>query len=192
MTSFRTHLPETAPEPTRQTLAEARRRLGFVPNLYANLAESPEALEGYITLSAIFAKTAFTPGEQQVVLLAASAENGCDFCVAAHSALAKSVKVPATAVSAIRDGQALPDRKLDALAAFTRSVVRSRGNPGDPALERFLSAGFEQRHVLDVLLGVAMKTLSNYANHIMRTQLNAQLEPERWAAPRRVAAVSDS
>jgi uncharacterized peroxidase-related enzyme len=188
MVVFRTHTAESAPEAARQILADTQRRLGFVPNLYGNLAESPEALQGYASLSALFTKTALTPGEQQVVLLVTSVENGCEFCVAAHSFLAKAAKVDAHAVGALRQGEAIADGKLNALARFTRSVVQRRGHLPDAEVNAFLAAGYQQRHILDVLLGVAMKTLSNYANHITGTQLNVQLESERWSAPRQEAA----
>ena len=94
MSKFRIHDPSTAPDPSQPVLAEAQKTLGFVPNLYGMLAESPALLQGYTTLSAIFAEGSLTPVERQVVLLSTSFENGCDYCMAAHTALAGMQGMP--------------------------------------------------------------------------------------------------
>jgi uncharacterized peroxidase-related enzyme len=155
--------------------------LGFVPNLYAQLAEAPAALEAYTTLGRLVDKTSFDATERQVLLLAVSVENGCGYCVAAHSAIAKHLQgVDAATVDALRTQAPLADPRLDVLARFTREVVKSRGHPSAEALDEFLDAGFRPQQVLEVLLGVAMKTLSNYTNHITRTPVDEQFASETW------------
>jgi AhpD family alkylhydroperoxidase len=181
MTTFPCHTVESAPDAARPMLEQAQRQLGFVPNLYAHLAESPAALGAYFDLSARFEQTGFTPIERQVVLLAVSAEHGCEFCVAAHSMVARHMAdAPADLVDALRSGTPLPDARLDTLARFVRRVVRDRGWVDDASVQAFLDAGFETRHVLEVVLGVAMKTLGNYANHLTGTQTNAQIAAFAW------------
>lgn len=181
MVDFPNHTPESAPEPANQKLAEVKKGLGFVPNLYAKLAEAPAALEGYTTLSGIYDKTSFSNAERQVILLAASVENGCEFCVAAHSMTAKRMaKVPEDVVEAIRESQTLPDARLNALVQFTRQMVVNRGWMEEQQVQAFLDAGFTGQNALEVVLAVAMKTLSNYANHLTGTKTNEQFASEAW------------
>ncbi len=182
MSSYTLHTPESAPESARPILEKARSTVGFVPNLYAGLANAPQALQAYIDVSGHFDKTSLTAQERQVVLIVASVENGCEFCVAAHSFIAKKMAgVPEDVVKALREGREPADSKLAALAAFTLAVVKDRGWVADsPALKRFLAAGYSKEQALEVVLGVVQKTLSNYANHLLKTPLNSQFESERW------------
>lgn len=183
MSHYHFHTPDSAPEAAHQVLADAERKLGFVPNLYAGLANAPAALEGYLAVSACFDKSSLTPTERQVVLLATSVANGCEFCVAAHSMIAKAmVGVPAEVVTKLREHKEPEDPKLAALTAFTRAVVEERGWVADhPAFTRFLEAGYSPAQALEVVLGVTQKTLSNYANHLLATPLNPAFESERWS-----------
>lgn len=184
MNTFTQHTPETAPEKARPMLEGAIATLGFLPNLYAHLAEAPAALEAYFGLSAQFDKTSLSPEERQVVLLAASVENGCEFCVAAHSMIAREMaKVPAETVDALRAAETLPQPRLDALANFTRALVRDRGWASDAASSAFFAAGFDRQQAIEVVLGVAMKTLSNYVNHLTGTQTNPELSAHAWTKP---------
>lgn len=189
MTEFNFHDATSAPEGARETLAKVGKHYGFIPNLLAGLAEAPTALHAYIGLSEQFGKATLSAQEQQVVLLSASVVNGCEFCVAAHSFIARNMaKLDGANLQALRDGKALPDRRLDALAAFTRAVVEERGWVRGAALDAFLGAGFSKAQALEVVTGVALKTLSNYANHLLDTPVNAQFAAERWERPRANAA----
>lgn len=184
MSQFTFYPIEKAPKAAQALLADAQQKYGFIPNLLAGFAESPATLQAYLDLGAVLNKTSLTPVEQQVVLLAASAENHCTYCVAAHSLIAKRmVKADADIVKALRELKSLPDSKLNALAIFTRAVVKQRGNVVGNALDEFLNAGYTRQQVLEVVLGVAMKTLSNYANHIMDTPLDSAFQPEAWDVP---------
>lgn len=188
MSKFTLHTPEAAPEASRPQLAEIQKTLGFLPNMYAGLAESPAVLKAYTTISDLFAGTRLSPVEQQVVALTTSLENECEYCVGAHTVIAKNAaKVPAPIVEALRSGGKLPDPKLDALATFTRNVMRKRGWIDDTAVKAFLDAGYDRTRLLEVLLGISMKTLSNYANHVMRTPLDKEFEAGRWTRTRKAA-----
>ena len=186
MTAFTLHTPTSAPERARDALADAQKRMGFVPNLYAGLAESPAALKGYLDLAGTFGQTQLSTLEQNVVWLVVSVANECEFCVAAHSFIAKMMaKADPLLVSALREERKVADVKLSALAEFTRAVVKQRGWLEPAQVEVFLAAGYTKANVLDVILGVAMKTLSNYANHVIKTPLNDAFAGERWQAPRK-------
>jgi uncharacterized peroxidase-related enzyme len=180
MSEFPVHDPKSAPGPSRPILEEAEKSLGFVPNLYGMLAESPALLKGYTTLSSIFEGGTLSPTERQVVLLSTSYQNGCDYCMAAHTAIAGMQKVPESVVSALREGRPIEDPKLRALQSFTHRLVERRGWVPEGEVKGFLDAGYSTEHVLEVVLGVGLKTLSNYANHLAKTPLDSQFEPHRW------------
>jgi uncharacterized peroxidase-related enzyme len=181
------HTLDSAPEASRKPLAQAAGSLGFVPNLLGGLANSPAALAAYLGLAAQFSSSRLSPGEQQAVLLAVSAENGCDYCVAAHSMLAGKL-LSVAQIAALRDGSSTGDPRIDALVRYTRHVVSNRGWIDDAELAAFEAAGFRREHALDVLVGVAQKILSNYGNHLIGTPLDAAFAGTRWQAPRVDAA----
>lgn len=180
MTEYELHDESTAPEAARESLKLAKGRYGFLPNLLAVMSESPALLKGYLALGELFDKTAFSNTERQVVLLAASRENGCHYCVAAHSTVAEMAKVPSTVIEALREGHPIADTKLEALRIFVVKVVNSRGWPTEGEIQAFLRAGYTHRHIFDVVLGVGYKTLSNYANHIADTPLDQPFQAKEW------------
>ena len=186
MSDYTIHTANTAPEPARSMLADARQRFGFVPNLLGIMAEAPATLEAYLSLGDLLAQTSFTPVEQQVIALSVSLHNECDYCMAAHSGLAKMAGISEADLEALRAGRQMADAKLEALAQFTQSVVRDRGHVAEDAVTEFLTAGFTQAHILEVLVGVAMKTISNYTNHLADTPLDEQFQPLAWTAPVRL------
>ena len=179
--TYTVHTVETAPEAAQETLAAAKKGLGFLPNLFAVMAEAPALVKAYGTLSRIFDETSFSATERQVVLLTVSYVNGCEDCIAAHSVIAGMQKVPGEVVEAIRDGRPIGDRKLEALRRFTAAVVNTRGWPSDADLEAFLGAGYGKQQVLEVVLGVGMKTLSNYTNHVAGTPLDPAFSGAAWS-----------
>lgn len=172
---------DSAPPAAKDVLAVAKQAFGFVPNLLGVMANSPALLKTYVAVSKIFEETAFTVTERQVVLLAVSAENACEYCMAAHTAIAGMQNVPTAVVTAIREGRSIPDTKLEALRHFTSQVVATRGEPSAAAMKDFLNAGYSESQVLDVVLGVGLKTLSNYTNHIVRTPLDQAFAPTKWS-----------
>lgn len=182
MTAFKIHTIESAPPAARGTLEAARQKYGFVPNLLGELAGAPAALKAYIALSELLGQTSLSPVAQQVVLVAASMANGCHYCVAAHTAGLKMAGLADDQIDALRSGRPLADAKLDALRVFTIRVVERRGWVDDADVQRFVDAGYAREQVFDILLGVAMKTLSNYSNHIADTPLDKQLQPFAWEA----------
>lgn len=178
--SYTVHTIETAAESAKPALVATKEAYGFVPNLLAVMAEAPMLLKAYRALSELFEETSLSPSERQVVLLTASYENGCEYCVAAHTVVAAMDKVPVDVVSAIRDGKPIADRKLEPIRRFTATVVASRGWPSDAETEAFLNAGYGKQQVLEVVLGVGIKTLSNYTNHIAHTPLDRAFATAAW------------
>src|SRR5919106_5376585 len=125
-----------------------------------------------------------SPAEQAIVLLAISRANRCAYCVAAHSTAADIAKLPTEVTDALRAGDPLPDARLDArldaLATFTTTMVDTRGLPSRAAVEAFLAAGFNERDILQVVLAIAVKTLSNYSNHLFHTPVDPVFAHRAW------------
>jgi len=189
MTNFIQHTIESAPEASRPLLEGAQQAFGFVPNLLSTISESPSSLKSYLEVASIFEASSLTGAEQQIVLLVASIENSCEYCVAAHSVIAKNlVKVDAEIVNSLRNLQPIADAKLNILAEFTRSVVRERGFVSEQQLGVFLGVGYSRENALDIVVGVAQKTISNYSNHLANIPVDSQFAAEAWSAPTSKAA----
>jgi uncharacterized peroxidase-related enzyme len=188
MVSFAAHTVESAPAASRPLLEGIGRSFGFVPNLFGVFAESPAALRGALAIHEAFSTSSLTLVEQQLVMLAVSVANDCEYCVAAHSTLAKRLaKVDPALVGATRRREPLDDAKLDALVTFTRKVVEQRGMLADAEVAAFLDAGYTRAQIIEVLLGVGIKTFNNYVDHVAHTPLNDQFKAEAWQPGRKVA-----
>ncbi len=74
----------------------------------------------------------------------------------------------------------VPNERLEAVARFTKAVIDKRGAVGDAELEAFKGAGLTDQAALEVVLGVSLATLCNFANNLGGAPLNPQLEPYRW------------
>ena len=177
------HTPETAPDDAKPIFEAAEKAFGMVPNLFRKMAEAPALLEGYWQLNSIFTRSSFSPMEQQVVLIAASVANGCSYCVGVHSVMADMAEVPADVTNALRTGQTITDERLEALRHFTQMLVEMRGWVPDSEVQAFLDAGFSRAQVLEVVLGVGLKTLSNYTNHLVNTELDPAFQGRAWQPP---------
>jgi uncharacterized peroxidase-related enzyme len=185
---FQIHTHETAPDGAKAALQAAEKSIGFVPNLLRVLAEAPIALEAYLDLDDLLGKASLNPVERQVMMLAGSFANDCGYCMAAHSTVARMVKMPQPVLQALRSGVPLPDARLEALRSFTAEMVQTRGRVSDARIQQFLDAGFTRQNVLEVVFAAAMKTLSNYANTIAETPVDEQFASETWNAVQATAA----
>ena len=167
-------------QPILDAIAE---KIGFVPNLFSTLASQTKVLEAFVALDNAFGETSLNPVERQAVLLAASVENQSVYCVAGHTIFARSMDVPESQLTALRSGRTIGDRKLDALQTFTRRLVATRGHATIQDVDDFIDAGFTRRQMLDVILGVAVKTITNYVTTTLQTPLDEPFEAAVWSAP---------
>lgn len=176
-------------EPKANALLEtAQKKMGFVPNMYKAMANSSNLLSAYVQGYDDFrANSDFSPAEHEVIFLTISQINGCEYCMAAHSFLAGAMSgVPDDATVAIRDGKPIPDTKLSALNIFTQLMVIKRGLPDRKEVEAFLSAGYEEKDILEIILAIAVKTISNYTNHIFHTEVDEVFSKHLWIDPQHV------
>ena len=178
---------EKAEPLARAALETARQKLGMIPNMYAFMANAPGLLETYRFGYELFRRgSGFSPIEQEVIFLTISYENECEYCMAAHSFLADAQSgVPREVTEALRSGADIPDRRLRALSRFTRILLQKRGRPGQADLDLFRAAGYTDAQVLQIVLAIGVKTLSNYTNHLCGTQVDDAFAKRAWT---RVAA----
>lgn len=174
---------ETAPEKASEILRNTRKTQGFIPNMYGEMAHAPGALSTYLHGYEWFRKeSGFTPAEQEIVFLVISRDNACHYCLAAHSMIAEKVsKMPPQDIRAIREGGTIENPKLHALAEFVREMVQTRGNPSHASWQNFTEVGYRKEQAMQVLLAIAVKTISSYTNHLFDTPVDAAFAS--WVLP---------
>lgn len=174
------HSLETAPEASKPFVERAIRNNGYLPNLIGVLASAPVALEAYLTVGEINARASLSLAEREVVQITAARLHGCEFCIAGHSAIAlKKAGFVAAAVVALQQGRPTGEARLDAVQAFTTAVIAARGAVSEGALAEFRAAGYGDPQALEVVLGVSLATLCNFANVLADSPVNPQLAPYR-------------
>ncbi|TYQ13709.1 UNVERIFIED_ORG: AhpD family alkylhydroperoxidase [Zoogloea ramigera] len=172
------HTLDSAPADSRPFVEKAIANNGYLPNLIGVLANAPQALETYLTVSGINARTSLTLDEREVVQLTAANIHGCDFCTAGHSAIAlKKANLAPEVVRALQTNVPTGVAKLDAVQRFATAVIARRGAVDDADLQAFIDAGYNQQQALEVVLGVSLATLCNFANSLAGTPVNPQLQP---------------
>lgn len=175
MTDFTFHTLENTSGKSNELLAGIKNGYGFIPNLFAYMAEAPTTIEAYLTLNELVSKTSLTPAQQQVTLLAVSVENDCSFCSVAHRAMGKMKGANAQTLTAIASHNTVDNFQDRALATFAQSVTQNRGRPSERDVQEFLEAGFTKQQIFEVILIVSIKTLSNYINHLTHPEPNKEL-----------------
>ena len=182
MTKFTIHNKSTAPEASKKLLEESEKAYGMIPNLHGVMAESPEILEAYKAMNDFFSKSSLTQEEINVIWLTINVENNCHYCVPAHTAIAKSMKIADNVINALRDQKPMPNPKLEALRTFTQRLIRERGNIDATTIQAFMDAGYTKKNILEVILGYSQKIMSNYVNHIADTPIDDPFKDFEWKA----------
>jgi len=167
---------------SKSILDNINKTLGFVPNMYYGMAHNTALLDIYTYGSESFKRNSgFSQIEQEVIFLTASYLNNCEYCMAAHSFISDNfTKVPEEITNALRMGESLSDSKLNALSSFTKTMLEKRGNVSDAELEIFFNAGYSEKHILGVIAGLALKTISNYTGHFTQSKLDNVFIGRKW------------
>ena len=182
MEKFTVHSIDTAPADAAPLLQHSQDLYGgMIPNLHGVMAESPALLQAYQSLNEIFNKTSLDLSERNIVWLTVNYENGCTYCMAAHTAIAKHAGLSDADIEALRTGAPLADVKHEALREFTRHMVEARGWADDAHVSMLLDAGYTRQTILDVVLAIGMKTLSNYTNHVAQTPVDPAFKKFAWS-----------
>jgi AhpD family alkylhydroperoxidase len=186
---FTYHSKETAPADSRPLIERSIATYTFLPNLHAVLAEAPAAYRAYLDTFELFERyTTLSPLEQQVVFQTANYENRCHYCLPGHTMLMQMAGMPQDVIAALRDGTPIADRRLEALRVYARRLIERRGHLSDTEIEEFFAAGFSRRQALEVIVGLASKTISNFTNAIARTELDGPVKALAWVHPSERAA----
>ncbi|MBY6005338.1 carboxymuconolactone decarboxylase family protein [Salipiger bermudensis] len=181
MTKFERFDDSNAPADSLPLIEKSKKAFGRLPGLHSVMAGSPPLLDGYQTLHRLFAEeTAFDAEEKTVVWQTINVYHECHYCVPAHTGIAKMMGVSDGISDALRDETPLPSDKLEALRSFTLAMLETRGNPGEDAFGAFYAAGYGERQVLDIILGLAQKVMSNYTNHVAQTPVDAPMQKFAW------------
>ena len=180
MTTLKVHTIESAPEASKSLLENSQKAYGMIPGLHGVLAGSPGLLNAYQTLHELFVASSFNEEELTVVWQTINVEHECHYCVPAHTAIAGMMKVDNDITEALRNRTPLANSKLDTLRNMTLSMVRNRGNVSQEDLTAFYAAGYGEQQVLDIILGLSQKVISNYTNHIAKTPVDAPFQQFAW------------
>jgi AhpD family alkylhydroperoxidase len=177
MTMFTVHTAESAPPASRRAMTAIEAKQGYLPTGVALLAESPETLEGFLRLSAVFDSCTLDPLARETLIMTVAARNGCHLCLAMHTARLAALGADPSLAAALRTQAPLTDTRLEAVRAFAIRVLDTAGDPGEAALGEFLAQGFTRRNALEVVLGIGTYTLSTLANRLTAAPVDKQLEP---------------
>ena len=163
---------EASPAASQPLLEAVKKQLGVVPNLFRLVGNSPAALEGYLGLNGALAKGALEAPTRERIALAVAEVNGCDYCLSAHSYLGKNLaKLSDAEIAANRDGGSA-DPKADAAVRFAVELVNSRGHVSEADVKAVKQAGYSDAQVIEIVLHVALNTLTNYVNEMAKTEID--------------------
>jgi uncharacterized peroxidase-related enzyme len=172
MTRIATPLVEQSPAASRPLLDAVNKQLGTVPNLMKVLGNSPAALGGYLGLSGALGKGALGAKTGERIALAVAEVNSCNYCLAAHSYLGKNLaKLDDAEILANRNGTS-QDAKANAAVRFAVQVVKARGHISDADVAAVKSAGYGDAEVIEIVVHVALNTLTNYVNEVAQTAID--------------------
>jgi len=157
---------EQAPAASRTALEGVQKGLGFIPNAFKTLAHAPAALNGYLALAQALGKSSLSAAEREVVALATSEVNGCDYCTAAHTFFGAKAGLSEDAIRQARTGE------LSAIATLARQITESRGQLSDAQLAAAREAGVSDSKVVEVVAQVTLLTLTNYLNNVADTAID--------------------
>jgi AhpD family alkylhydroperoxidase len=190
MHPFPVHTLESAPAQSKPSLEALQRAFGTIPNIAGAMATSPVLISGLVGLFQSVHSGSFSEEQIQVLLLTNAVTNACEWAVAFHTALALKEGVDAKDVEAIRKQQAPQNPKSAALSTLARTLIEKRGHLDDVHVERFLRAGFNESHLLEVITVIAASTITNYTGSVTRPPVESAFARYAWSAPSQLGEVS--
>jgi uncharacterized peroxidase-related enzyme len=169
--------PDTASGKAKELLDAVKSKLGMVPNISRAMANAPAVLDGYLALSGALGKGALSAKHREQIALTVAEANGCDYCLAAHSAIGKMVGLTAEQILDSRRGTSV-DPKSDAVVRLARQLVEKRGRLAEADLDEAHRQGLDDAAVAEVIANVALNLFTNYFNHVAETDVDfPQVEP---------------
>ncbi len=182
MSSYTVHSIDNAPAQSVPVLQALQKTFGFIPNIAGAIAGSPVLIKAFIGVFQNVHSGSFSEAQIQTLLLTNAVTNRCSWAVAFHTHLALAQGLAQDDVAAIRCGRAPSDTKHVALSLLAKNLIESRGHLAADVLRRFLDAGFQQEHVLEVITAVAASTITNYTGNVAIPPLEAAFQAHAWRA----------
>jgi len=166
MSRVQTYDPKDIKNPETKTLLDGvQKKIGKVPNMFRNMANSPAVLKGYLALSEAASQTSFPADFREEIALAAAQANNCHYCLSAHTAIAKGLRVAEQDILKARKGEA-EDPKRDAILHFVRLMVEKKGHVPEEEINALKSKGISDQELTEIILLVSLNLFTNYFNHI--------------------------
>jgi AhpD family alkylhydroperoxidase len=182
MQTFPVHTVESAPEESKPSLEILQGVFGRIPNIAGAMSTSPMLIGSLVGLFQKVHGGSFSEAQIQILLLTNAVTNSCAWAVAFHTALALKAGVERAEVQAIRERRTPTNPKASALSTLARTLIETRGRLEDSDVSRFLQAGFDKTHLLEVIAVVAASTITNYTGNVARPPLEADFEAYAWSA----------
>jgi len=180
MNTLTLHTTASAPKNSVAYLQALEDNLGFIPNVFAVIAESPSALAGLMALNEHFAESSFTSEEQQVIQLATSSENECGYCMAGHTAFSCQINMPEDITNAMRSQETIPNARLQTLNNLTKILINKKGQVTEEDTRDFYAAGFTHAQFLELIMGVCVKYFTNFVGNALQLPLDDAFKAYAW------------
>jgi AhpD family alkylhydroperoxidase len=186
MTNFKTYTAVTAPDASQSLLKQITDNIGFTPNIFAVTAESTHALSGLMAINNAFSNSSFTAQEQQVIFMATSVTNGCGYCVAGHTLMATGLGISEEVIHALRNQKAVSDPRYAILRQMVGELIIDHGHIAETTMSEFLRQGYSKAQFFELVLGVSVKTFTNYVSNAITLTLDKAFKPYQWQRPQEI------
>ncbi len=163
--------PETATGQAKKLLDGVQKKLGFTPNVMRTMANSPAVLQGYLSFSNALGKGSLSPKLREQIALVVAQDNECEYCLAAHSAIGRTVGLSEEAIRDSRRGES-PDGKEAAILEFASTLVVNRGWVTDEEVARVRKVGVTEGETAEIIANVSLAIFTNYLNHVAQTEID--------------------
>ncbi|PNK70200.1 MULTISPECIES: carboxymuconolactone decarboxylase family protein [Pantoea] len=155
---------------TAQLFSAIKGSMGKVPNAYLTIgSNSPDVLGQMLQLNAALHKGSLSARELEAINLAVSEESGCDYCLAAHTLMAKKAGYTDEQTLELREARFSGDARIDALVQFVQYLVSTRGTVSADRVASFREAGFSDQQVVETISAVSAILFTNMVNRVNDT-----------------------
>jgi uncharacterized peroxidase-related enzyme len=181
---FTKYTTENAIEESKIMLQNVQEKFKFLPNQDRILAVAPNIYKAYNDyFDQFLGKSSLGLIAGQLVLMTVSYYNNSSYCMAAHSWGMEMTGVPPLIIEALRNNTTIPDQKLEFLRHFTLLLMENKGNVSEFEIQKFIDAGFTNQNIIEIIGGIATKTIANYTNIIAKTELDPIMQKYEWSKP---------
>lgn len=163
---------DDAPQASRPILQDVKKAIGSAPNLFRIMANSPAVLEGFFGLKGGLGKGELSEATQERIALAIAEQNGCDYCLAAHTYIGQNVAgLTGAEIETNRRGNST-DAKADAAVRFAAAISKGRGDVDASLIKEVKLAGYSDAEIVEIIGHVALNTMTNYVNKVLETEID--------------------